>query len=173
MTVLHRLRQLTPLLIAGVFGLAMWLLWHELRQFRLRDIRDALYQLPPVSIALAVGLTALNYLALVGYDWLAIRAINHPLPLRRVALASFTGFTTSYNFGALLGGTSVRYRLYSAWGLSAIDIVQLVIMLGVTFWVGIFALAGIVFVIAPFPIPDKLLLVRNGEEAVCYRLAER
>jgi hypothetical protein len=36
LSVLYRLQKLTPILIAGVFGLALWLLWHELRQFRLR-----------------------------------------------------------------------------------------------------------------------------------------
>jgi phosphatidylglycerol lysyltransferase len=93
--VLNRLHKLLPLLIAGVFGLALWLLWHEMRQYRLRDIRDALPQLSPLAIGLACGLSVLNYVVLIGYDWLAIRAIKHPLPLRRVALASFTGFATS------------------------------------------------------------------------------
>ena len=77
-----------------------------------------------------------NYIILVGYDWLALKAIHKSLPLPRVGLVSLVGQAVSYNFGALLGGTSVRYRFYSAWGFSLVEIVRLVLMLAVTFWVG-------------------------------------
>jgi phosphatidylglycerol lysyltransferase len=152
------LHQLGPLLVVLIFILAAWLLYRELRHYKVSEIREALTQIPSWRIWAALGLTVVNYLVLIGYDYLAIRAIGHPLSLARVALASFTGFVTSYNFGALLGGTSVRYRLYSAWGLSAVEIVQLVVMMGITFWVGIFALAGVFFVLQPFPIPADLHL---------------
>ena len=63
-------------------------------------------------------LTVLNYAILVGYDWFAVRWVGEKdLPLRKIALASFTGYAFSYNFGATLFGTSIRYRLYSAWGM--------------------------------------------------------
>lgn len=141
-----------------IFAGAAWLLYNELKHYRVRDIRHSLSMIPSLRVWLAVGLTALNYLILIGYDFLAVRSIRHPLPLGRVSLASFTGFATSYNFGALLGGTSVRYRLYSAWGMSAVDIVRLVLMLGFTFWFGIFGLAGVLFLLDPFPIPAELSL---------------
>ncbi len=150
--------RLGPLLVLVIFLGAAWLLFHELRHYNIRDIREALGKIPAWRVWAAVGLTVVNYVVLIGYDFLATRAISHPLPLSKVALASFTGFVTSFNFGALLGGTSVRYRLYTAWGLSAVEIVQLIVMLGITFWVGIFALAGVFFVVAPFPIPAKLHL---------------
>lgn len=153
--ILHRL---VPVLEIAIFAAAAWLLYHELKPYHLRDIRQALQVLPGWRLWIAVGLTAIDYLVLIIYDVLAIRAIRHPLPLRKIALASFTGFAISYNFGSLLGGTSVRYRLYSAWGLSAVEILQLVVMLGITFWLGLLALAGVCFVVRPFPIPPQLPL---------------
>jgi len=42
--------------------------------------------------------------------------------------------------------------------LTAIQIIQLSVMLGVTFWIGEFALAGVVFVIAPIQVPAMLHL---------------
>nr|HPM83274.1 YbhN family protein [Candidatus Anammoximicrobium sp.] len=126
-----RLEKLSHLIgsvvVVLIFAGAAWLLYHELKHYRVRDIRHSLGMIPAGRVWLAIGLTALNYLVLIGYDFLAVRSIRHPLPLGQIALASFTGFATSYNFGALLGGTSVRYRLYSAWGLSAVDIVRLVL----------------------------------------------
>ncbi len=150
--------HLGSLIVLAIFLGAAWLLYHELRKYHLHDVFAALAAIPSWRIAAAILLTAANYIVLMGYDYLAVRAVSHPLPYHKVALASFTGFVTSYNLGALLGGTSVRYRLYSAWGLSTVEIVQLFVMLGITFWVGIFALAGIVFVLDPFPIPHQLHL---------------
>jgi uncharacterized membrane protein YbhN (UPF0104 family) len=111
-----------------------------------------------------------NYAILVGYDYLAVRFIGHPLPLRKIALASFCGYVISYNFGALLGGTSVRYRLYSAWGLSNFEIAKLLAVVGLTFWIGLFALAGAVFVIAPFPMPPMLKMMFSDVRPLGYFL---
>jgi uncharacterized membrane protein YbhN (UPF0104 family) len=76
--------------------------------------------------------------------------------LRKIALASFAGYAFSYNFGATLFGTSIRYRLYSAWGVPLLKIVKLLVILGLTFWFGVFGLAGVVFVVTPFSIPAGL-----------------
>lgn len=155
---LHRLRQLAPLFVITIFIGAIWLLTRELKHYNIHDIRSAVVQIPNWRLWAAAGLTVVNYLLLIGYDYLAVRAIQHPLSLGKISLASFTGFVTSYNFGAVLGGTSVRYRLYSAWGLSAVEILQLMLMLGTTYWIGVFALAGLVFISHPFPIPASLHL---------------
>ncbi len=167
---LHRLKQLAPLLIITIFMGAIWLLSKELKHYNIHEIRSAVTHIPAWRLWTAAGLTVLNYLVLIGYDYLAIRAIHHPLPLGKISLASFTGFVTSYNFGALLGGTSVRYRLYSAWGLSAVEILQLIIMLGTTYWVGVFALAGVVFIVQPFPIPASLHLPFENVQPIGYLL---
>lgn len=152
------LHLLGPLLVLLIFSGATWLLYHELRQYSYSDIRQSLGKITAARIWLAAGLTVLNYLILIGYDLLAVRSIGHPLSLGKVAVASFVGYVSSYNFGALLGGTSVRYRLYSGWGLSAVEIVKLLTVLAVTFWIGFFALAGLVFLADPIATPAKFHL---------------
>lgn len=154
----HWLHLLGTMVATAVFAVALWLLWHELKDFRPADIRQHLATLSSRQLGLAVALTVLNYAVLLGYDLLAMRAVGCRLPLGKVALASFTGFALSANLGALLGGTSARVRLYAAWGLNSSQIIPLIIMLGITFWIGVFALAGGVFVASPFPIPPKLAL---------------
>ncbi len=150
------LRLLRPLIILAVFLGAVWLLYRELRGCSLREIRQSLAQIPVEHLWMSLLLTAGNFLLLIGYDYLAVRSLGRSLSLPRLTLVSFTGFVISYNIGALLGGTSVRYRLYSAWGFSALEIVRLVFMLAVTFWLGLCALAGVVFLVQPFPIPAHL-----------------
>ena len=112
------LRYIGPLLISAVFLLAVYLLYHKLKSYSIAQIRESLNQISSGRIALSLALMVVNYMILVGYDWLALKAIHKSLPLPRVGLVSFVGQAVSYNFGALLGGTSVRYRFYSAWGFS-------------------------------------------------------
>ena len=147
-----------PALVLIVLAGALTLLYKTLHKYHYHEIKESLAKIPHWRLAACLGLTVLNYLLLVGYDLIAIRSIGHPLPLRKVALASFTGFVTSYNFGALFGGTPVRIRLYSSFGMSAAEIVRMMVAIGTTFWVGVFALAGLMFVIDPMPIPEPLHL---------------
>ncbi|WP_165174922.1 lysylphosphatidylglycerol synthase domain-containing protein [Desulfovibrio sp. ZJ369] len=151
------LRYLGPVLITAVFLLAVYLLYHKLKSYSIAQIRESIQQISYGRIGFSLFLMVINYMILVGYDWLALKAIHKKLPLPRVALVSFVGQAVSYNFGALLGGTSVRYRFYTAWGFTLTDIVRLVLMLAVTFWVGALGLCGIIFMIAPPVIPDELL----------------
>lgn len=150
------LNILGKLLVLGVFLLAIWLLYHKLRAYSLAEIKQSLRQIPLSHLALSLGLMVINYAVLVGYDWLALKAIRKKLSTGRICMVSFVGCVISYNFGALLGGSTVRYRLYSAWGFSALDIVRLVVMLAVTFWVGAMGLAGAIFVFVPLDIPAGL-----------------
>lgn len=150
------LHRLAPILILLVMAGACWLLYKQLHQYRWKDIRQAWRDIPSAKVALAFGLMLLNYVVLMGYDYLAVRSIGHPLPIKKIALGSFIGFAVSYTFGALLGGTSVRYRMYSSWGLTTVEIVRLILIMGTTFWLGVFALGGIMFVISPFEIPEGL-----------------
>lgn len=150
------LRYAGHLLICAVFVLAVYLLYNKLKTYSIAQIRESIEQISYARIFLSLFLMIINYMILVGYDWLALIAIHKRLPLPRVGLVSFVGQAVSYNFGALLGGTSVRYRFYSAWGFSITDIVRLVLMLAVTFWVGALGLCGIVFIFWPPIIPDAI-----------------
>lgn len=151
------LRLLGHLLIGAIFILAVYLLYNKLKAYSINQIRESLQQISYGRIFISLFLMIINYAILVGYDWLALKAIHKKLPLAKVGLVSFIGQAVSYNFGALLGGTSVRYRFYTAWGFSIVDIVRLVLMLAVTFWVGALGLCGLVFIISPPVMPAELM----------------
>ena len=151
------LHRLAPILILAVTAGCCWLLYKQLREYNLADIRQAWNEMPASSLWQAAGLALLSYVVLVGYDFLAVRSIEHPLPLKKIAFGSFVGFAISYTRGALLGGTSVRYRMYSSWGLTTVEILRLLVTVGITFWLGVFALGGVLFVVAPFEIPASVV----------------
>lgn len=143
------LRLLGPLVVTLVFVAAIWLLWNELKNYHLQDISGKIGEITPGGWVLAVVLTVVNYLILIGYDWMAVRYVGEKLGLRRVSLAAFCSYACSYNFGATLAGSTIRLRLYSAWGMPALKIVRLLVILGLTFWFGLFFLAGTIFVADP------------------------
>jgi phosphatidylglycerol lysyltransferase len=156
----QRLTRVAHVAALTVFVASAWLLYKELSQLSLHDIRRALVEIPRGKLSASLLLTALDYVILIGYDWIAVRALRFPISPRRTALAAFTGFASSYNLGALLGGASVRYRLYAAWGLSATEIVQLIALISFAFWAGVFTFAGTLFVVAPPTLPLPFIGLR-------------
>jgi phosphatidylglycerol lysyltransferase len=147
-----------PIFVLVMLIAALWFLHLELKEYSLQQFKEGLLGIPARKLLLAIFLTLLNYAILVCYDWLGIWYIRHPMKFGRVALASFLGYSVGNNFGLLFGGSTIRYRLYSTWGLSAAEIVTLLFILAITFWIGLFALSGVVFLIDPLPIPEAIRL---------------
>src|SRR5438876_7074213 len=160
---MDRLKRITPflkpLLILGVFAVALRVLGQTLAHYRYHDIVVYVSSLPIDQIVLAVVLTLLGYLVMTGYDTLAFEYIRHPLPYRKIALASFIGYAFNNNVGlsGLVGG-SLRYRLYTAWRLSAVEIAKVIAFCTISFWLGFIVLGGTFFILAPPLVPSTLHL---------------
>jgi phosphatidylglycerol lysyltransferase len=136
-------RLLPPVLGVVVFVGAAAVLRRELHAYHYAEVIAALEAIPAGRIALALVLTAASYAVLTGYDALALRYVGARLAYARVALASFVGYALSHNLGAaLLSGGAVRYRLYSSWGLTALDVGRIVLFDALTFWIGFLGVLG-------------------------------
>lgn len=147
-----------PLLILVVFSVALWLLHEELRDYHLQDFLNSLASIPARNLIWAVVLTIVGYIVLIGYDWMAVVYLGRKLELSRISLVSLLGYSIGNSFSSLLGGSTVRYRLYSSWDFSAVEIFKLVIFQSVTLWIGVLFLGGVLFVIEPITLPDRLHL---------------
>ncbi|MDO9082452.1 MAG: bifunctional lysylphosphatidylglycerol flippase/synthetase MprF [Humidesulfovibrio sp.] len=157
------LKRLTPFLGPALalvlLGAAGWALSAQLAGHSLQEILDTLVQETERDLLLAFGLTAVNFAVLAGYDILALRYIGHPLPHMKAAFASFAGNAFSNTIGlSTLAGSSVRYRLYSSWGLSPGEIAKIVVFTTLTLWLGLFSISGIIFTVKPLPLPDWVAL---------------
>lgn len=128
-----------------VIGIACYVLFHMLRDIDTFEVVEAIKGTEPRSIALAALFVAAGYFTLTFYDLFAVRAIGHPeIPYRINALAAFTSYSIGHNVGAsVFTGGAVRYRIYSAWGLNAIDVAKICFIAGLTFWLGNAAVLGI------------------------------
>ncbi len=148
------LHRFLPLIALVLFVAALWVLHDDLRHVHYHHILAQLKAIPGTHVLSALGLTALSYMVMTGYDRLAISYIGHPLETAKVALASFISYAFSNTIGlSLLTSASIRYRLYSAWGLTAEEIARLVAFTTLTFWLGIVTIAGLVFIAEPMAMP--------------------
>jgi phosphatidylglycerol lysyltransferase len=137
------------LLVAGA-----WAIHRELQGLRWQELDAALEAVPRGALVLAVLLTAADYLLLAAYDVLALRYAGRALPLPRVAFTAFASYALGNSIGfAALSSSSIRYRLYSQWGLSAVDVARVVAFTSVTLWIGLLPLVGGALLFgAPVPI---------------------
>jgi phosphatidylglycerol lysyltransferase len=146
------LRWLSPAVALGLFAAAVWVLQRELGGVRVGEVRAMVGALPRSALAWALVLCAANYLMMTGFDLLAFRYVRCTVAAWKVAVASVTGYAVSNTVGfALISGTSVRYRFYTRWGLSAGDISRVVLFNTWTYWLGILVLGGWSLALNPLP----------------------
>jgi len=153
------IHSIGPLLGLLLFLAALWILRNELKEYHYQEVVRDLKSLPISHLLLGFGLTMLSYLIMTGYDALALHYVRYPLPYRKIALASFIGYAFSNNVGlSMIAGGTVRYRLYSAWGLSTEEITKVVAFCTLTIWLGFAAFGGVIFLLQPMVIPRALRL---------------
>jgi phosphatidylglycerol lysyltransferase len=154
----ERLREALPALAGLVlFAVVLEVLRVELRTVSWPELTADIVGVPRAQLALAIGLTALNYAVLTGYDLVAFAYVGRTLPRVRIVLTSFLAYAIANNVGfAMLSGMSVRYRFYSRWGVTAGELSRLVFSYSVTFWLGLFALGGLSLAVTQFPALDEL-----------------
>src|SRR5690606_25522705 len=113
-------------------------------------IMDSLEAIPPHRWLLAAAATVVAYAALAGYDRVALLHLRRNVSWLFVTLCSFTTYALAHNIGAsVFSGGLVRYRAYSARGLSAAEVGVLIALCSFTFTLGTIQLAGIVLVVQP------------------------
>ena len=153
------INYLGPLFGLALFTIALFVLRHALREYHYHDIVRHLQELSLFHVSFALVLTILDYAVLTGYDSLAMRYIQRPLAYARIALTSFLSYAFSHNIGlSVISGASVRYRLYSSWGFSAVEITNIVAFTSMAFLLGLLTLGGLIFLVTPLAIPLDLRL---------------
>ena len=140
----HLGRTIGAILSIGIFALSVFVLGRVVANLDIYALRAAIAATSAEQIAAACLLTCISYLALTGYDALALRQIGAHVPYRVTALGSFTSYAISFTLGfPLITGGAVRYWIYSRAGLSAGKVASLTVVAGVTFWLGMAFVAGV------------------------------
>ena len=98
----------------------------------------ALADIPHGNIGLAALCVFFAFCTLTFYDFFALRTIGKKhIPYRIAALSAFTSYVIGHNVGAtVFTGGAIRFRIYSNYGLNAIDVAKICFLSGLTFWLG-------------------------------------
>jgi uncharacterized membrane protein YbhN (UPF0104 family) len=126
------------LLSVAIISVAAVVLFHMLRDIDIEEVVAALKATEPQHIAAAAFFVACGYFTLTFYDLFALRTIGrNEVPYRIAALTGFTSYSIGHNIGAtVFTGGAVRYRIYSSYGLDAIEVAKICFVAGLTFWLG-------------------------------------
>jgi uncharacterized membrane protein YbhN (UPF0104 family) len=135
----------------AIIAIAAVVLYRILRGIAFDEVFDALRETPAHSVVVAGLLVAGAYFTLTFYDLFALRTIGRAhVPYRIAALAGFTSYSVGHNVGVtVLTGGAVRYRIYSTWGLTVIDVAKICFVAGLTFWLGNATVLGLGLAIEP------------------------
>lgn len=125
--------------------------WRDLKII-VSVIADRLGDIPAHGYVMAFASTLVAYCALAWYDRIALQHLGRARGISwlYVSLCSFVTYALSHNIGAsVFSGGMVRFRAYSAKGLTAHEIAVLVAICSFTFAFGTVLLTGVVLLYEP------------------------
>ncbi len=148
------LRSLPALLGALLFCGAIYVVQKEFRHLKIADIKTAMDAIPYRSLGISGVFAILAYGVLTFYDRLGTIYAGNVVSYKRVAFASFCAYALSHNLGfAAVSGAAVRYRLYTHWGLTPLQIGKVIAFCSLTFALGAGVLGGVVLFTEPEALP--------------------
>src|ERR1700730_9201898 len=121
-----------------IIAFAVSTLLHTLRGVDTGVILTALTDIPHGHIGLAALCVVCAFCTLTFYDFFALRTIGKKqVPYRIAALSSCSSYGIVANIGpTVCTGGPIRFRIYSDYGLNAIDVAKICFLSGLTFWLG-------------------------------------
>lgn len=138
-----------------IVGICINILRKRLQHISWTQLWEGVLNVPTQHLILAMVVTGLNFIILTGYDWIAITYLKKKLPWRKIMVGAVVGYAFSNVLGWMIGGTAARFRLYTRWGFSLIEVITFISVLSVTFWLGMFMLAGVALVSLPVHLPEQ------------------
>ncbi|CAM5794602.1 lysylphosphatidylglycerol synthase domain-containing protein [Rhizobacter fulvus] len=144
------------------FVLVLGLVAHQARSVDWTAVRTALLAYPLSTLLAAAALALASFTVYCSYDLIGRHQTKHDLPRWQVAAIGFTSYAFNLNLGSLVGGIAFRYRLYSRHGLATGVITQILALSMLTNWLGYLVVGGLVFALAPLPLPPDWRMGSEG-----------
>jgi uncharacterized membrane protein YbhN (UPF0104 family) len=162
-----------------IIAFAITTLFRTLRGVDAGVILTALADISLHHIVLAALCVVGAFCTLTFYDFFALRTLGKKqVPYRIAALSSFASYTIGHNIGAtVFTGGAIRFRIYSDYGLNAVDVAKICFLSGLTFWLGNTFVLGIGMALHPeaasamdqLPLAINRMIALGGIAAIiCY-----
>ncbi|UVF18706.1 bifunctional lysylphosphatidylglycerol flippase/synthetase MprF [Microvirga terrae] len=145
------LRWMMPALALAGCGALAALLMRLVSGLDLATVAASALSTPVPLIGISLLLAVVSYGALIGYDAFGVRAATEKtVPLRTVALGSFTSYAIGHTLGfPLVTAGAVRWRIYGGAGLSLSEVAKLTAVAAMTLWVGMAGVLGLSAALEP------------------------
>jgi len=136
------------------------------------DVVAGLRSVPRSALAAAVALTVVSYLVQTLYDLIALRYVGSTLGWPRIAPHAFCAMAVGHSVGAsALSGGAIRYRAYTAAGLSVAQVARILAFYPLTYALGAATLLGVTLMLEPAAAPGGerfgSTAVRLGGMSLC------
>lgn len=143
--IVSRLQQVLPAVVSLVIIVAAGrVLYQALSTIDAADVATHFRAIPVPSVALAVMFMLGAYTTLAIYEVQMLRYINAPVSFRRPLVTALIAYPVGHAVGlSALSGGAVRYRMYSAAGLSVFDIGKVSVLAVMPYAAGLGLLAGV------------------------------
>lgn len=139
-----------PMVGVAAVVFSVGLLLKQLKNISYQDLVVSFQAVPVHNWLMALVCTCLAFVALAGYDQLALRHLRRKISFLFITATSFTTYALAHNIGAsVVSGALVRYRAYTSKGLSAPQVGVLVAFCSFTFTLASLLLGGLVVLIQP------------------------
>ncbi|MDE2016480.1 MAG: UPF0104 family protein [Hyphomicrobiales bacterium] len=127
-----------------IVGASLWILGRTLATANYAAVREAVAATADSRLVFALLATAASYLALTGYDALALRHLKIKVGYPRTALASFASYAVAFTLGfPMVTAAAVRFWVYGPAGVGPAAVARLTLVAGLTFWLGMGAVTGL------------------------------
>jgi uncharacterized membrane protein YbhN (UPF0104 family) len=143
------LRRLLPVAVSiAIIVAAASILGRTLHRINPAEVWAQLKRIPAPALAMGALLVVTVYAVLALYEVIIVRQVRAPVSAFRAVLAALVAVPIGHavGLGALSGG-AVRYRIYSAAGVRAIDIGKLVVLSAMPYAAGLGLLLGLALVL--------------------------
>lgn len=139
---------------------AVSMVYCQLNTDDLNNILSSLQDTSLRAIVTALAFTAINYLLLAGYDWLALRFTGHQhIPLSKILPTAVLSYAISNNTGhAWAAGGSIRYRFYTQFAIPGWDILKISLFETMTYLIGAVSLGLIGSLLFPYYVPSGVAI---------------
>ncbi len=121
------------------------------------QIMGRITEISAARLCLALVAALSSYCALIGYDGVALQMLGKKVPAATVALGAFSGhaFHNVIGCGPLSGG-AVRYRLYSAHGVTLLDVAAISAITAAASGIGLTLICLLLLALSPGAIAGYL-----------------
>ncbi|MEK7354987.1 MAG: lysylphosphatidylglycerol synthase domain-containing protein, partial [Bdellovibrionota bacterium] len=131
------------------------------------EITAAISAIPLRDLAAASVLTVFSYLVLCCYDLMALSYVEGRMRLRSLFFTAFTAYAFGNNIGlASVAGSSIRFRLYTGFGLKPGQILRIIAFVTTTFWLGFLSIAGLAMLMSPIQLPSNYAISASLSTAI-------